>query len=186
MNAPAMTATVSACKRYRYNLARNFGGMFPGSGALGFLMLNPSTADASQDDPTIRKCIGFATRNGYAGIYVCNLFAYRATEPRELVAAFKRGEDVIGPDNDKHIAGMPGRCAAIVLAWGGNADAHGFIGARALDVALRLADVDARVFILGRTAKGSPRHPLMLAYSSPLIPAWTTTTLARPTTEARP
>ena len=73
-------AVISACGRYRYLLTRRVG---PGTRAVTFIMLNPSTADATRDDPTIRRCIGFARSWGIGGVDVVNLFAFRATEPRD-------------------------------------------------------------------------------------------------------
>ena len=77
------SAIISACKTYRYRLERRFGD----GPTLMFVMVNPSTADAEQDDPTIRKCIGFAERASYGRIIVGNKFAFRATDVRELRGA---------------------------------------------------------------------------------------------------
>ena len=85
---PLHGAVVSDDGLYRYILTRTWDRSLP---ALVFCMLNPSTADATVDDPTIRKCIGFAQRLGYGGIIVVNLFAYRATKPRELYAQLAAG-----------------------------------------------------------------------------------------------
>lgn len=91
-------AVVSPCTRYRYVLERQWRAAAP---AMTLVMLNPSTADASKDDPTITRCIGFALREAYGGIRVLNLFALRATDPGELAKA----ADPIGPDNDVHLRG---------------------------------------------------------------------------------
>src|SRR4051812_26865304 len=85
-------AVISACGRYRYLLTRQVG---PGPRAATFIMLNPSTADATKDDPTIRRCIGFARQWGCGRLSVLNLFAFRATDP----AAMKRADDPVGPEN---------------------------------------------------------------------------------------
>ena len=77
-------------------------------------MLNPSTADASRDDPTIRRCIGFARAWGYGGVEVVNVFALRATEPSLL----RRVRDPVGPGNDAALAAATARVDAIVIAWG--------------------------------------------------------------------
>jgi hypothetical protein len=140
-------------------LSRRWDRMLP---VLVFVMLNPSTADASVDDPTIRKCVGFAKRNGYGGILVVNLFAYRATEPRDLWRAAQE-IDIVGPKNDEWILeatyGRP-----TVLAWG--AQARGW--KRPDEVTAMLQVMDRSLFVLGRTIDGIPRHPLMLPYTSEL------------------
>jgi hypothetical protein len=121
---------------------------------LTWLMLNPSTADAFADDPTIRRCIRFARRDGYAGIRVINLFALRATDPRELQAH----PDPIGPCNDRMLEEMT-RGAAVVAAWG----AHGKLGDRGRVVTARLAGEPAHcppMLCLGVTKDGYPTHPL--------------------------
>jgi hypothetical protein len=154
-----MSAVISLCGQYRYRLQR-------GDGArLAFVMLNPSTADANVDDPTIRRCMGFARREGYAGIDVCNLFALRATNPRELVAH----ADPIGPDNYDHLAalGKDHRGTDIVCAWG----AHPAATARVVAVMKGyLTDYGARLVCLGLTAAGAPRHPLYVRGDAPLLP----------------
>ncbi len=94
--APAGSAIFSACGRYRYALTRK---LAPWGRAVNFIMLNPSTADAETDDPTIRRCIGFAKAWGCATLIVTNLFAVRATDPKEMLAA----ADPVGPDNREHV-----------------------------------------------------------------------------------
>lgn len=103
-------ALISECGLYRYRLWRRWG---IGPHAT-WIMLNPSTADADLDDPTIRRCIGFARAWGFSAIEVVNLFALRATNPREL----GRSADPIGPDNDRHLS-EAGRAAELrIAAWG--------------------------------------------------------------------
>ena len=116
-------------------------------------MLNPSTADERTDDPTIRRCIGFARDWGYGGVEIVNIFALRATDPREL----RRARDPIGRMNDAHVAGAAKRSAAVVIAWG----AHGALLARGA-AALGLLSPRARLLALGWTQAGEPRHPLYL------------------------
>lgn len=157
-------AVVSECGKFRYRLWRQWA---PGR-MLTFVMLNPSTADAAQDDPTIRKCSGFATRLGYSGIEVVNLFAYRATDPRELYRAGPAMTSVIGPRNDATIRQIARQAAhqgiPIVCAWG--AHARGLN--RVEDVVRDLRAEGAQLVALALTADGIPRHPLMLPYSSEL------------------
>lgn len=161
-------AVVSPCGRYRYRLWRNWG---RAERRVLFLMLNPSTADEHQDDPTIRKCVGFARRWGYGALDVVNLFAWRSTAPRGLLAA----EDATGVDNDRAIAGAYRDASGVVLAWG----SHGSPASLAQIVTARTVAVSALlrrlkwesprvVECLGRASNGNPRHPLMLAYDTPL------------------
>jgi hypothetical protein len=135
-------ATFSADRRYRYRLWRRWDRTRP---VVAFVMLNPSTADARHDDPTIRRCVGFARRWGHGGIEVVNLFAYRATNPRAL----RTVRDPVGPDNRRHIRGALRRAALVIVAWGAGADGSllaELVGARCL----------------GLTRAGRPRHPLYL------------------------
>jgi hypothetical protein len=150
------SARISRCGCYRYRLTRSWGD----GPKLAFVMLNPSIADAMIDDPTIRRCMGFARREGAAGIVVANLCAFRATTPSEL----KRAEDPFGPRNRDALlevarhaerAGMP-----LVCAWGAHGD-----GREAVGIFRRTT---ARLACLGRTACGAPRHPLYVRADRPL------------------
>lgn len=160
-------ADISRCLRYRYALWRSWDGPLPATEVL-FVMLNPSTADGHVDDPTIRKCVGFAQRWEHSVLRVVNLFAYRATDPRKLARVAKDGNDIIGPENPWRI----GECAAgaqtVVLAWG-NSIPKALLG-RAAEVVdqLRRAAPATPLMCLGRTADGQPRHPRVLAYETPL------------------
>ena len=141
-----MGALLSPCGRYRYRLTREW---LMGEGTVLFVMLNPSTADAETDDPTIRRCIGFAQRWGFRGLAVGNLFAWRATDPRELRQAI----DPVGPENDRHLVEMSHAANAVIAAWGAG-------GGRRGQYALRL--LRGTVEHLGLTKQGYPRHPLYL------------------------
>jgi len=125
-------------------------------------MLNPSTADAARDDPTIRRCIGFAAREGHGGVEILNLFAFRATLPADLKAA----ADPIGADNDRHLDALFATHREVLAAWG----VHGAFGARAEAVRRMAANRNVTLRCLGRTAAGQPRHPLYVAADSPLLP----------------
>lgn len=120
-----------------------------------FIMLNPSTADGHQDDPTIKRCVGYAKANGFASIEVVNLFAYRATDPKNMIAALNRGIDIRGPGNDEHIRQAYRRSTMTIAAWGTNARNW-----RVKEV-LDMPGI-AELFCLGITAEGHPRHPLYL------------------------
>lgn len=156
------TAVLSHCGAFRLSLARTWDASLP---VLLFVMLNPSKADAEIDDPSIRKCVGFAQRNGYGGIIVVNLYAYRATDPNELrIAGYPVGER-----NDAHILAaawdVTARGGRTVVAWGANASGS----ARAAAV-LEMLEQIAPVYTLRVLADGTPGHPLMLPYSCKITP----------------
>ena len=119
--------------------------------ALVFIGLNPSTADAKRDDPTIRRCVSFARRDGYGGIIMLNLFAYRATDPKVLSAV----DDPVGEQNDQTIRDLC-KNRTVVLAWGNESNA--FVRERAAAVIKML--YPPSLICLGKTKNGSPRHPL--------------------------
>jgi hypothetical protein len=149
------TAVFSACRRYRYSLTRIWNRDRP---TVLFIGLNPSTADATRNDPTIRRCMGFAKDWGYGGLVVVNLFAYRATQPRQL----KQAADPIGPRNDAAIQRANWATQMIVAAWG----IHGSLFNRDRNV---LMDLN-RPFCLGLTRDGAPRHPLYVSKVTRLTP----------------
>ena len=148
-------ATFSACRVYRYWLYREWTG---GAGRVAFVLLNPSTADETKDDPTIRRCIGFARAWGYHALDILNLFALRSTHP----ALLYRHESPVGPDNDEFIKTTTYAAAAIVCAWG----VHGILRLRGDDVTNMLATKPLKC--LGRTSLGMPRHPLYLPSNAKL------------------
>jgi hypothetical protein len=155
-------ALISPDGRYRYLLTRRWA---PGPAAV-FVMLNPSTADAEVDDPTIRRCMGFARSWRRGGIVVVNLYAYRATAPKELAAV----DDPIGPDNNEHIRAACRLTAArpappIVCAWGASPFAVG----RGRYVVEQLVNAGVTLSCLGKTAAGHPRHPLYVKGSARLV-----------------
>lgn len=150
-------AVLSPCKRYRYRLTRGAGRL------LAFVMLNPSTADAEQDDPTIRRCLGFAAREGFDGIEVCNVYAWRATDPRELMHAPNPFRD-----NDDHLLSLAVRHNLIVCAWGSKAMPSHVEHVRRTLSANRGGHV-ARLVCLGVNKDGSPKHPLYVRGDAPLI-----------------
>jgi hypothetical protein len=152
------SAEISACGRYRYCLVREWDAS---RYLFSIIMLNPSTADAELDDPTIRRCMAFARREGFGGIRVMNLFAFRATSPDDMKAA----ADPIGPANDFHLARLLNSAGAPALAaWG----AHGDHLDRARQVRAMAAERNARLVCLGKTAGGHPRHPLYIRGDQPL------------------
>jgi hypothetical protein len=156
-------AVLSQCGTYRYTLDRVWNVGLP---IAMFVMLNPSTADASKDDRTIGRCKKFAAREGCGGLTVVNLFALRATDPEEL----RTHPDPVGPHNAAYIGATLDRNPGVVIAaWG----AHSFAAKRAADVAMvldrQLGRRDLRLKCLGVTKSGQPRHPLYLKATAPLI-----------------
>jgi hypothetical protein len=162
------SATISADGRFRYRLRRQWG---PGGRTLPWVMLNPSTADAVADDPTIRRVIRFSRDWGYDGCDVVNLFAFRSADVGGLLSA----DDPVGPRNVRAVTSAIADSAAtgcdrVVVAWG-------LLGARLLAVGLgsagarRVAAAAAgeweaagmTAVRLGATATGAPRHPLYVA-----------------------
>lgn len=146
---------------YRYQLSRQW----DTGRHLSVIMLNPSIADGTQDDPTIRRCIGFAKRHGLAGLRVVNLFALRSTNP----AALRSHPDPVGPRNDEFILDAA-KDGLLVAAWG----AHGFAGSRAAEVAATLAGAGVNLQAWGTTKAGHPGHPLYLPSDAVLTP-WPST-----------
>lgn len=180
-------ATISACGTYRYSLWREWRGtpnakwdmwknddgspVLDGAGAqvgepetVTFIMLNPSTADGKADDPTIRRCVSFARAWGYDRMVVVNLFAYRATDPRALLA-LNHQDDPVGANNQSYIERLTGERGIVVCAWG----AHG-AHLEQDETALGWVYPHAKIFCLGRTKEGHPRHPLYVPASQELEP----------------
>lgn len=140
------SAILSNCRTYRYALFRVWD---PDRPLTMFVGLNPSTADELTDDPTIRRCVGFARRWGAGGLIMANLYAYRCTDPNELpvdqaIAA--------GPDNDEYLHLLRDRAGTVVAAWG----AH----RRTVAQAAHCMDLLGGLSVLGLTRDGHPRHPL--------------------------
>lgn len=147
-------AVISACGRYRYRLSRIWD---PRKPSLVWIMLNPSTADADTDDPTIRRCMGFSHREDCGGIEVLNLFAWRATSPQGLRKTYYP----IGPDNDGWIKEVLHPHSRVVAAWGN----HGSYLGRGDTVMKNLIKSGLHVLCLG----DKPRHPLYISGDQPLI-----------------
>lgn len=158
-------AQFSADGVYRYTLERSWRGMFdagrPARVCL-FVMLNPSTADASKLDPTVRRCVAYASAWGCDTLLVGNLFAYRSTDPKAL----PRDESAVGPDNNHHLSRLAGRADVIVAAWGALDRAFHGRDERVLEILTLCRPVQA----LHLTDKGFPGHPLYLPKSAaPLL-----------------
>ena len=146
-------ALYSPCMRYRYALTR----IWDAEGArVLFVMLNPSTATEVQNDPTVERCERRARALGFGGFRVCNIFAFRATDPRVMRAA----PDPVGPGNDAAITEGAHWAAQIVCAWG----THGAHLGRGAAVEALLRATGKPLFHLGLSKAGHPKHPLYIGY----------------------
>lgn len=158
-------AVVSECGRYRYSLIRRWR---PEGPVAVFCLCNPSTADALQDDATVRKCRGFAKLWGCAALQIVNPVAWRARQPKVLRAV----EDTVGPENRVWVRAAATNVAILggpfVVGWGAALPRELRPAAWAI-VRKQVTDLVAPQ-CLGFTAEGQPRHPLMLPYSTPLAP----------------
>jgi hypothetical protein len=144
-------ATFSPCRLYRYALWRKWGDEPP----VNVIGLNPSTADETDDDATIRLCIARAKDYGAGGLLMTNLFAYRTTYPVEM----KRQGDPVGPENDAALLAAAGMASIVVGAWGADGDYR----ARAWTVKRLLKDHTLHAIKV--TKQGHPSHPLRLPYT---------------------
>jgi len=150
---------------YRYSLWRDgAAGLLEDPGRVLFVCLNPSTADARHDDPTVRKMRGFTARWGYRGFAVVNLFAWRSRHPMDVVVEQNMGSDVVGPDNDQTIEYWASCSELVVAAWG--ALRVEWWQARAREVVGILGRGRAAIHAIGMTRDGSPRHPLYAPYTA--------------------
>lgn len=150
------SAVISDCGKYRYSLSRVWDENKP---RVLFIMLNPSTADAEKNDPTITRCIGFAKDWGYGGLYVVNLFSLRATNPKDLLAA----HFVVGVENEKWFRRMSALAHLVVCAWGNSPIVNKL--QKRLDHTwkpLSWIDKSKPLHYLELSNDGTPKHPLYL------------------------
>ena len=140
------SAVLSPCRVFRYELWRRWSD----APACVFVGLNPSTADETNDDPTIRKCVGYAKRWGYGSLCMVNLFAFRATLPKDMLAA----ADPVGPENDDTLKRLAHDAGIIIAAWGNDG---GHLGRDKAVMAMLPA-----LHALKQNKDGSPAHPLYL------------------------
>jgi hypothetical protein len=153
------SAVISECGKYRYSLIRVWDESKP---CVLFIMLNPSTADAENDDPTIRRCIGFAESWGYGGLYVVNLFALRATNPQELLSA----PFVVGVENERWFRRISYLAHLVICAWGNGRIINKL--QQRLDhnwKPLSWIDQAKALHYLELAKDGTPKHPLYLSKS---------------------
>ena len=160
-------AWFSKCLRYRYDLRWPTGeGRESDINECIFLMLNPSTADAFKLDPTNRRCFDFARREKAKSMYVLNIFAYRATDPKDM----KAHDDPVGPDNDLYLEHVLEHAnsdkAKLICAWGSHGDHLG----RSDQIRKMIGKAGVRAYCFGYTKAGQPKHPLYLRKDSVLVP----------------
>jgi hypothetical protein len=171
-------AILSADQRYRYVLSRHVSALAGDKPICLWVMVNPSTADASTDDHTIRKVSGYCRRWGFARFRVVNLWAYRSKDVGSLSALSALDQpdpiDIIGPDNDRNIREQAVFASEIIVAWGSRQKMPpsaktripyvlGLLRGAMLGVIPRRAPI----FCIGRTKGGDPLHPLTTPYSAP-------------------
>ena len=150
------TAVISSCTNYRYLLRRVWD---RDRIRVLFIMLNPSTADAEVDDPTIKSCVRLCKENNFGALEVVNLFGLRATNPEELLES----DDPVGPRNFDIITAAMSRCDLYICAWG----AHKMADQQKKEV-LKLVTRPA-VFCFGLTKESAPKHPLYIKSGTPLV-----------------
>jgi hypothetical protein len=156
-------ATFSPCKRYRYTLLREWSSLSDKEGYVLFIMLNPSTADEYQLDPTVRRCLGYAMDWGYRKMHVANIFALRSTDPKHLYDSVEfNGEkyvptDPVGIDNNKCICTEVENADLVIAAWG----SHGIYKNRGKDVMDMISKIKD-IYYLKLTKGNVPGHPLYL------------------------
>ena len=155
--------------KYRYWLTRVWDDQLP---RMMWILLNPSIADNSTDDPTVKKCMGFAKGLGYGSIEIVNLYAYIATDPKELIDIINNNKKIegfkeltgkkaaIGPYNDQHIKTAAQRADVIILGWGNNASRS----KPCKDVIERLSDNELKCIEINKSRQ--PKHPLFKRFLS--------------------
>lgn len=149
-------AKFSPCRKYRYSLWREWDET---KSTCVFIGLNPSTANESEDDPTIRRCIQFAKDWGCGRLVMVNLFAYRATDPDVM----KSSKSPVGKNNDINLLTECSKAELIIAAWGN----HGLFEGRGDAVKTLLKEVELKCLKI--TVKGQPAHPLYQAADAKLL-----------------
>ena len=150
----ASVAIYSDCERYRYALTRTWDG---DAGRILFVMLNPSTATEVQNDPTVERCERRARTLGFGAFQVCNIFAWRDTDPRKM----RKAADPVGPENDQAILEGCNWAEKLVCAWG----THGAHLNRGPEVHDLMRQQAKPLFHLGLSKDGHPKHPLYIGYA---------------------
>jgi hypothetical protein len=157
---PTSDAKFSPCRTWRYTLYRQWGD----GPTVAFIGLNPSTADETKDDPTMRRCIGFAKAWGFSRFVMLNLFAFRSTDPNGIYPP-REVASAVGPENDMHILEEAEKAELVVAAWGN----HGKLHKRGEDIARMVRWArrgrSFQLHAIRVTRAGQPEHPLYLPSS---------------------
>jgi hypothetical protein len=153
-------ATISDCNLYRYNLMRKWN--LEGNNLVSFIGLNPSTADANKDDPTLLRCINFSKSLGFDGLILVNLFAYRSKSPTVM----KQHTSPVGVENDIYIIDAIDQTNKTILCWGNN----GTHKSRNLELYDLIKTHRESYYCLGKTMNNHPKHPLYLSRDTALEP----------------
>lgn len=156
-------AIISPCRRYRYWLARLIKPTTGKPKVVSFIMVNPSTADAHEDDPTIRSCKRIALRNGATHMVVVNLYAARSTEVKKLA----RMRDPVGLTNDFYLRRSL-KADVVIVAWGSRKKMPPCAMTRVSRLCMFADERDVMLQCLGTTKHGDPRHPLFIRSDTPL------------------
>jgi hypothetical protein len=158
-----MEAEISECGKYRYTLKRRVNINLKTNKPCLFIMLNPSTADHRIDDPTIKKCYGFAERESCTSLTVVNLFAFRATDPNQLLKithSHRENQNYIFGEIEKHRLGL------VIVAWGSH-EAVKYAPTGWIDLQLFRNNIHPKCFKINKD--GNPKHPLYVGRYQPLI-----------------
>lgn len=166
----------SDCRSYRYTLLHSWvkeDGQFkqvdlPADQRrqVMWIGLNPSTADEQRLDPTLRRVRAFSDSWGFNTFIMTNVFAFRATLPKDM----RKAADPVGPENDRLLVDVAGRCEHVIACWGGLSNFPRSLRHRAASIRIMLRDAGRPVQCLGRNDDGSPKHPLYLDAMTPLVP----------------
>ena len=158
-----MSAILSDCRNYRYKLYRDVD--MCGDKIIAYFGINPSTADETEDDATVRKWRGFSERNNGKRFIVANVFAFRATDVNELSTV----KDPQGPENIQHVMDVINEADILIPCWGNRSKIPKVLHDD-LDSFLALLIKSGKpVLCFGKTASGDPKHPLMLGYATKLV-----------------
>lgn len=148
-------ATFSSCRTFRYTLWRIWNPNIP---PLLCILLNPSTADETNNDPTVERCQRRAITGGFGGIFIGNAFALRSTDPNRLYEV----QDPVGPDNNKALESMAKEAGLVVCGWG----THGNLLGRGDSLRKLLSSIPVKLHCLGQNKDGTPKHPLYIGYKT--------------------
>jgi hypothetical protein len=158
VNFTRKTALFSDCQKYRFHLSREWDVIKP---SICWILLNPSTADENVLDNTLTRCLDYSVQWGFGSMHITNIFAFRATDPKNMMAA----KDPVGPDNDGYLTLIPRMCELTVAGWGNG----GLYLERWKEIEKLTTMRDIKLKCLRKTKSGQPSHPLYLPKDLELI-----------------